>query len=251
MKLSKEEWKKVCDRVILDCRPTQNPIAMKFIRTQEEFDSFADIQYCKGTASVCKLMGMASHFPGTFGLTRDHFSGTYCATNNGCYPVTEEWLTGEHIAKYPLCWHHNVADSKKHTDENLKVLPKEPYIGVVCSNLANCGIDEPDVIALRLPTQAAYHLLAGYVESDYEKLYFSFSGESNCIDAWMETLMNKKVGLSLGCRGDRGTGAMGYGDVQITMTGEQLIKALDGFETIVENGIPYPYNPTCMYAKDF
>lgn len=251
MKLTKEEWKKICDRVVLDLRPTQNPIAMKFIRTQDEFDAIPEIQYCENKASACKLMGMAAHFPATFGLTRDHFSGMYCATNNGCYPVTEEWLTGEHIAKVPLCWHHNVADSKKHTDENLKVLPKEPYIGIACANLANCGIEEPDVIALRLPTQAAFHLLAGYVESDYEKLYFSFSGESNCIDTWMETLKNQKIGLSLGCRGDRATGALGYGDVQLTMTAEQLLKALDGAEEIIKNGIDYPYNPTCMYKSGF
>ena len=35
------------------------------------------------------------------------------------------------------------------------------------------------------------------------------------------------------------------------MTAEQLVKALDGFEEIVNNGIPYPYNPTCMYQNGF
>ena len=251
MKLTKHEWKEVYDRVIMNCRPTQNPIAMKFIRTQEDFDAINNVQYATKNWSTCMLMGMAMHFQGTFGLTRDHFSGMYCATKSGCYPITDEWLSGERIAHYPLCWHHNVEDSKKHTLENLKVLPKEPYIGIVCSNLSVCEIEEPDVIAMRLPTQAAFHLLAGYVESNYEKLLFSFSGESNCVDTWMQTLMNGKIGLGLGCGGDRATGAMGYGDVLLTMTAEQLIRALDGFEEIVANGIAYPYNPTCMYRENF
>lgn len=64
MKLTKERWKEISDRVIMDCRPTQNPIAMKFIRTQEEFDAIQNLQYCQNKASVCKLMGMAAHFPG-------------------------------------------------------------------------------------------------------------------------------------------------------------------------------------------
>lgn len=251
MKMSKEEWKKLSERVVLTLRPTQNPIAMKFIRSQEEFDAIENVTYCQNKASVCKLIGMASHFPGTFGLTREHFSGWYCATNNGCLPISDEYLAGEYIAKAPLCWHHNVADSKKHIEENLKILPEEPYIGVVCSNLSTCDIEEPEVMVLRLPTQAAFHLLAGYVENDYEKQYFPFSGESNCIDTWMNTLKNKKIGVSFGCRGDRATGALGYGEVSVTMTPEQLIKALDGADNIVNNGIDYPYNPTCMLKANF
>ena len=60
-----------------------------------------------------------------------------------------------------------------------------------------------------------------------------------------------KIGLSLGCRGDRATGALGYGDVRVTMTTEQLIKALDGCDTVEKNNILYPYNPTCLYKSAF
>lgn len=102
MKLTKERWKEISDRVIMDCRPTQNPIAMKFIRTQEEFDAIQNLQYCQNKASVCKLMGMAAHFPGNFALTREHFSAPTAPPTTAAIPVTEEWLSGEHIAKYPL-----------------------------------------------------------------------------------------------------------------------------------------------------
>ena len=78
--------------------------------------------------------------------------------------------------------------------------------------------EDPDVICLQLPTQSSFHLLACYVETDWQKLEFPFSGESNCADTWMRTMKDGKIGRSLGCRGDRATGALGYGDVRVTMT---------------------------------
>ena len=131
------------------------------------------------------------------------------------------------------------------------LLPEVPYIGIACSSLSACDIEEPDVISLQLPTQAAFHLLAGYVENDYEKLYFPFSGESNCADTWMYTMKTGKPGVSLGCRGDRATGALQFGEVRVTMTAEALIKALDGVDTVEKNGIGYPYNPVCLYKNQF
>ena len=204
---------------------------MKFIKTPEEFDAIPGIEFCQNKASTCKLIGMAAHFQGTFGLTPDHFSGYYCAMNNGCMEVNQEFLDGAILYKQPTPWHHKQEDAIKHIKSNLEVLPETPYAGIVCSSLCNCPIEEPDVICLQLPTQAAFHLLACYVETDWQKLEFPFSGESNCAD--------------------RATGALAYGDVRVTMTTEQLLKALDGCDTVEKNNILYPYNPTCLYKSAF
>ena len=203
MKCTKEEWKKLSDRIMYSLRPTQYPVAMKFAHTQDELDAIPAINYCQNKASVCKLISMAAYFQETFGLTRDHFSGPYCAINNGCMAVDQDYLDGSILYREPTPWHHDQEDAKKHIAENRKLLPEVPYIGVACASLSACDIDEPDVISLQLPTQAAFHLLAGYVENDYEKLYFPFSGESNCADTWMYTIKTGKPGVSLGCRGDR------------------------------------------------
>ena len=199
MKLTKEEWKQLSDRIFLTLRPTQHPVAMKFIKTPEEFDEIPGIEFCQNKASTCKLIGMAAHFQGTFGLTPDHFSGYYCAMNNGCMEVNQEFLDGAILYKQPTPWHHKQEDAIKPIKSNLEVLPETPYAGIVCSSLCNCPIEEPDVICLQLPTQAAFHLLACYVETDWQKLEFPFSGESNCADTWMRTMKEGKVGLSLGC----------------------------------------------------
>lgn len=251
MKYTKEEWKALSDRLTLAVRPTQYAVAMKFIKTQEELDAIPNVTFCKNKASVCKLIGMAAHFRGTFALTPDHFSGYYCAINNGCMAPTQEYLDGAILYKKPTPWHHDQEDAKKHIATNLDLLPEQPFVAIVCSNLANCDLEEADVISIQLPSQAAFHLMACYVESDYQMLNFTFRGESNCIDTWMNTRLTGKPGLSLGCRGDRATGGLAYGDVRITMTTEDLVKALDNADTVKENGIEYPYNPTCLYADAF
>lgn len=119
MKLTKEQWKQLSDRIFLTLRPTQHPVAMKFIKTPEEFDAIPDIEFCQNKASTCKLIGMAAHFQGTFGLTPDHFSGYYCAMNNGCMELTQEFLDGAILYKQPTPWHHEQADAIKHIKSNL------------------------------------------------------------------------------------------------------------------------------------
>ena len=247
MKMKKSEWKALGERVMLTLRPTQYPVAMKFIKTQEDFDAINNVEYCTGKATGCRVIGMASHFIGTFGVTTEHFSSYSCATNNGCWPEIEQrFLDGGSIYTPPLAWHLEQKDAALHMQENLNVLPKVPYIGLVCSNLLDCEIEEADVLSLQLPSQAAFYLLAGFVEKDWQKLDFTFSGESNCADTWMRTLTLGKIGVSLGCRGDRATGGLGYGELRVTMTTEQLIKALDGIDALTEVGTTYPFYPNCM-----
>lgn len=251
MKYTKEQWKELCDRIMMTLRPTQYPVAMKFTKTQEELDSIQNVTFCQNKANACKTIGMAAHFQGTFAITPDHFSGYYCAMNNGLMKITQEYIDGAILYKDPTPWHHDQEDAKKHIASNMQYLPEEPYTALVCSAFCNCDIEEADCVILRLPTQAAFHLLAGFVETDWQRIEIPFSGESNCADTWMRTVKEGKIGLSLGCRGDRATGALSYGEVQITMTLEQLLKALDGVDTIEKNGILYPYNPTCLYKGAF
>lgn len=251
MKCTKEQWKEINDHIMLALRPTQYPVAMKFIKSQEEFDAIPNITFAENKGSVCRAIGFASHFQGTFALDREHLSGMHCGTINGCLPVSDEWLDGSILYKKPTPWHHEKEDAVKHIAESAKMLPETPYLGIVVSSLSKCDIEEPDVIALQLPTQAAFHLMAGYVNKDYEKLYFPFSGESNCADTWMYTLKTGKPGMSLGCRGDRATGGLEFGEVRITMTPEQLVKALDGVDTVAEDGIDFPYYPVALYKTAF
>ena len=111
MKLTKNEWKEINDRVISTLRPTQFPVAMKFASTQDELDAVDNVTYCKNKASVCKLISMSAYFQETFGLTPDHFSGYHCAMNNGCMEINQEFLNGSILYKKPTPWHHDQEES--------------------------------------------------------------------------------------------------------------------------------------------
>lgn len=251
MKLTKEEWKALSDRYELAMRPTQHAVAMKFISTQEEFDQIDGLKYFENPGTGCKAIGMCSFFPMTVGITTEKFMTTYCAANCGCCKRDESWYAGELLSNPPFRWHHSERAAQEHMKALEKTLPEQPYIGIACSTLLCNEIEEPDVIALQLSTQAAFHLLAGLVEDDYQQINFQFSGESNCADTWMYTLKTGKPGLSLGCRGDRATGGLQFGEVRITMTAEDLVKALDGVDTLAEGGIDFPYYPCNMLKDEF
>jgi uncharacterized protein (DUF169 family) len=251
MKMSKAEWKALSERYELAMRPTQHAVAMKFIRTQEEFDAIPELKYFQNPGTGCKAIGMCANFPMTVGITTDKFMTTYCAANCGCCGRDQEWHDGVLLSSPPFQWHHDAADSKKHMVALEKALPEQPYIGIACSTLGCNTIEEPDVIALQLPSQAAFHLMAGFVEIDYQQVQFNYSGESNCADTWMLTLKTGKPGLSLGCRGDRATGGLQNGDVRITMTAEDLVKALDGVDRLAADGIDYPYFACNMLKDEF
>lgn len=104
MKLTKEQWKQLSDRIFLTLRPTQHPVAMKFIKTPEEFDAIPDIEFCQNKASTCKLIAW-QRTPGHVRPDADHFSGYYCAMNNGCMELTQEFLDGAILYKQPTPWH--------------------------------------------------------------------------------------------------------------------------------------------------
>ena len=108
-------------------RPTQYPVAMKFAHTQEELDAIPNMNYCQNKASVCKLISMAAYFQETFGLTRDDFSGPYCAINKGWMDVDQDYLDGSILYRKPTPWHHDQEDAKKHIAENRKLLPEVPF----------------------------------------------------------------------------------------------------------------------------
>lgn len=251
MKLTKEEWKALDDRLFLLLRPIQHAVAVKMIGEKEEFDAIPNIQYFQNPGSGCKAIGMSSHFNMTVGIEREKFLTSYCAANCGCEERDQDWYDGVLLSSPPFRWHNDQEDSKKHMQALLKSLPEKPYIGMACSSLGNCDILEPDVISLQLPTASAFHFMAGLIEKDYKQVVFPYSGESNCADTWMYTLKTGKPGLSLGCRGDRALGGLQNGEVRITVLAEDFVKALDGVDMLTQDGIDFPYFASNMLKDEF
>ena len=117
-------------------------------------------------------------------------------------------------------------------------MPPE-YIALVASPLAAERL-EPGVCVLYTNSSQAFILLAGYQFEKYEKLEFTFVGESTCSDSWVRTFLTGKPALALPCYADKKFAGLGENDLRLTFTPAGLVRALEGVEGMFRNGLRYP-----------
>lgn len=69
-----------------------------------------------------------------------------------------------------------------------------------------------------MSSSQAFILFAGYQFEKYEKLDFTFVGESTCSDSWVRTFLTGKPSLALPCYADKKFAGVGENDLRITFT---------------------------------
>jgi len=220
----------------------QDVVAMKYIHTEEELKNYENIRWYPGSATVCQLLSFPAYFEGLFGMKRENFS-LHCGGSNGMQTRTEDYFAGLCLGNVPNKWHGEMEDARKHMEAMRPDLPEDNLVALLSAPMKSGLIEEPEVLSLSLMPSAAFFLLAGLLDKDYEPLNFPFRGESTCADTWNHTYKTGKPGLSLGCRGDRSTGGLHANEVRVTMTVKDLMKALDGMERIERDGVHYPNYP--------
>lgn len=242
--MEKYNWKEINKEYVWKLRPTTNAVGIKYFKLgeEEEVDKlFPNVKRFTKPGMTCQAIGISAYYNIEVVVTRKDCAMTYCHANNGLGEKDEQWLSGKDMATYPFEWFSNVEASRQHTEAMNVGCPND--IGaIVTYSLDTCNVT-PDVVALGMTPGAAYHLFAGFVETDFQPLYFLYTQESGCTDAWGYTYCTKKPGLALGCRGDRSPGALPAHEVRVTMTPEDFVKALNGIDALAEREITYPYYP--------
>lgn len=242
--MDKYDWKAIDDRLLRGIRPTQNAVAVKFIKTQGELDAIPNVEYFKKQGAGCTALAVAGYFPRTVAIRPGDFLMHHCEVANALHEVDDEFLSGAALNSDPTKWHGIREDCAAHMRNMAEEgIPKEQYISIVASPIALGAIKEPDLISLQLLPGGAFHLLAGLVDKNWRKINFPYGGESTCADTWCYTFRTGKPGLSLGCRGDRSFGALQACEVRLTLTPADLLTALDGIERLARDQIYYPYYP--------
>lgn len=250
MEFTKEEWAELNKRFVYILRPLTMPVAVKMISDMEEFNQYENIRMVSKASTGCQLIGISAHFHLTMGITSDKFLTNYCGANCGCCERDKEWSDGVLLANPPYPWHGNLAASAAHMAESLKDLPETPYAGLVTSCLDDNDILEPDCISVQIAASGAFYLLAGLIQDDFRELDFKFRGESECITSWMHTIKTGQPGLALGCRGDRALGNLQSGEVRVSLSVEDFVKALEGVEALTKRGVDYPYFAPIMLPEN-
>lgn len=241
--MKKTEWQALNQKYFALLRPLQNPVAIKYCTHLEEFKEYPGLQTYNWTSPVCGAIGRCGYEEITLGVRNENFLSDYCRGINGFLERDARWHSGE---SHSQGWHDGIKPAKAHHDALLCLPPI--YKGVVVSAMATGVIEEPDVLCLQLTPSSAFLLLAGFVHKEYEVVDFTYIGESGCSDSWLRTMLERKVGLSLGCRGERSYGQLNENELRISMTEKQLVRAIDGVAGLSEKGIKFPFTGEALYS---
>lgn len=233
------DWAEQSRRYSELLKPQHYAVAVKFIHSKEELDAIPDVHPFTKPGFACRVIGLASFLNFPVAITRDQMGTYYCAGANGLGEKTEEWLAGVPMASDPTRWFRTLEASAAHTKEMLKTAPDGLY-ALCAAPIHLNAIKDPDVIVCQLVPAAAFMLLSGLIEKDYQCLNFPFIGESSCCDTWNFTAKTGKPGISLGCRGDKTQGLLPDTEMRVSMTPDDFEKSLQGVERLRDSEILYP-----------
>lgn len=228
------DWKEIVGRLTGLLRLQTPPVALKWIKTEQELRAIPKVRLHDKHLPPCTIVSHAAQYNWTSACLARNVHANYCRGINGMFQRDERWYSGE---MFNNVWFSNIEASKAH-NRALECVPAE-YIGLVASPLT-AGRIEPDVCVLYLSPTQAFLLLAGYQFENYEKLEFSFVGESTCSDSWCKTFLTGKPGLALPCYADRKFAGVGESELRLTFTPAGLVRAVNGLEQMHGTGLRYP-----------
>lgn len=232
-------WAELNERYVSLVKPQHYAVAVKFIHSEEELKAIPNVHPFTSPSFTCRAIGLASYLNYPIAITRDMFKTNYCAAANGLGPKDEDWMAGKAMGTDPTRWFKSLEASAAHTAEMLKVSPDGLY-AIAAAPIHLDAIKEPDVICCQLVPAAAFMVLSGIIEKDYQRFDFPFIGESSCCDTWHYTHKTGKPGISLGCRGDKTQGVLPDNEMRLTVTPDDFAKSLDGMERLRASEINYP-----------
>lgn len=229
------DWKDIVDRLNAKLHLMAAPVGMKWVRTEDELNAIPKIRIQKNRFAPCVAVGQAVQFGWTTACKKENVHMDYCRGIHGMFERDEKWYSAGFFAHV---WQDDEAGAMAH-HRALNCVPAE-YVAIAVSPLSAGRIEAPDVCVLHMSSAQAFMLLAGYQYTGYQQLDFTFSGESTCSDSWTRTFLTGKPSVALPSFADRKFGACGEWELRVTMTPEDLVKALDGVEALSKNGLRYP-----------
>ena len=227
-------WQEIVPQLTQLLRLQLPPVAIKWMETEEELQQIPKLRLHKKHMPPCSIVGQAAQFNWTPACRSENVHANYCRGINGMFERDEKWYSGE---MFNNVWFNNLDASKAH-NRGLNCMPPK-YIAMVASPLIS-GRIEPDVVAVYVSPAQAFLLLTGYQFENYEKLDFTFVGESTCSDSWVRTFLTGKPSMALPCYADKKFAGMGENELRLTFTPKDFARAVQGLQGLYKNGLRYP-----------
>ena len=230
----KYEWNEIVGRMNQLLRLHNTPIGIKGYLSLDEMNEVPKLRRPKHIHLPCQLLGQAIQLGFTIGFTGEDIATANCNGTVGLGEQDAEFRSGKIFAGG---WCATEKDAAVHHGALTDVNPS--YAGIVASPLTAGRID-PDVCMLTLYPGQAFMLLSGYLRNEYEPLHFPHVGESSCSMHWVRTLQTGEIGLSLPCFAEMRFAGFSEQEVNLTMTPQDLLKAVEGVEELNKFGFRYP-----------
>lgn len=231
----KYDWKDIVSRLNKIVR-VNTPVAMKWLKTEEELNAIPPkVKIQAKHFPPCVMVSQTYQFGWTTACKAENYHANYCRGVHGMFDRDDKWFSGEMFNKV---WFGNIEASKAHNRDIECAAPG--YYAILCTPLDSGKVEDPDVIVLYTSSAQAFMLFCGWQYNEYEKLEFTFVGESTCADSWIHTLNTGKPGFAIPSFADRKFGGVGEWEVRVTFTPEGLVRALEGLEAMHKNGLRYP-----------
>lgn len=234
------DWNGINDKLHKYLHIMYNPVGMKWVRTEEELMAIPKVRIHQKHYAPCMVVGHALQFGWTSACKAENIHNNYCRGVHGLVERNEEWYTGE---VFQGVW-YNTSEAARGHHAALNCVPSE-YYAVVASPIVS-GRIEPDVVVMYISPSQAFMLFAGYQIDEYEKLDFTFTGESTCSDSWTRTFITGKPGLALPCFADRKFSGIGEWEIRVSLTPKDLVRCVEGLEKMFKNGLRHPIAPSSL-----
>lgn len=229
------DWKEVYDQLVEKLKISRLPVALKYYESREELEKVERIRMPSTFFAPCMIINQAAQYGWTVACLVENIHADYCRGIEGMFQRDKKWFSG---GIFKGAWFNDPEQAAKH-HAALACLPCK-YVGFAAAPLASNRIPEPDVCILYLNPAQAFMLLCAYQFDQYEKLEFTFVGESTCSDSWISTMLTGKPKIGLPCAADQKFAGVREDHLLVSMKPADLRTAVENLSKLHRNGLRYP-----------
>jgi len=224
-------------------RPRTHLLGWKLLEKERELGKIPGVRRIGHRYFFCQALTLARTLGWTIGASpaKDDF---WCplTTYGGFMPVPDwDAISDEDYSRCPRAdnyWVRTKEDAKKRL-EAIPKLPEGKYEAMVVEPLYLQNF-KPDVI-LFYGTPAQMCLLINSLQwTEYERFQFYSVGEGACTDSLIQCFLSQKPALAIPCFGERVVGGAAEDELDMAMTPEAFIKAVEGLKALFDRGLRYP-----------
>lgn len=226
------EWAELSKELQELLRLRTYPLAFKRCKSATELESIPKMHRLKNKPTFCQILTLARTTGWTIGVTGEEVFNCHFPQRAGLLPIPEDgWK------RRVGTWVSNVEDGKRCFDAYYTI--PGSCEALVLGTLASAAIEPEVVVIYGSPAQMAM-LKQGLDRVHYERLEFTFMGESSCMDAIHRCYVTGKASLSIPCYGERWLGGAEEDELDIALPPDMVETAIKGLKELAAIGFTYP-----------